>query len=149
MGLETLVLASTAMSVFGSVAGGVGAMQAASFNAKMAEQEAEAARQQAALEAGRVRETGRKILGAQRAATAKAGLEVGEGSPLLIMLETVRQSEEDAMLTRYKGDVRATSLRAEARAQRAEGRRALLGGILGAASEGLKGAALLKFTRQR
>ena len=145
----------------GNIIAAQGSRQEAEFNARIADLEsglasqsaarsdlnAQIARNAAAIEASRTREAGRKVQGAQAAAAAKSGLVVTAGSPLLVMLETLRRSEEDAVLARWKGDVTATGLYADAaqkriqaqslqvRAQmlRAAGRRALLTGGIGSA----------------
>jgi len=153
--------------VAGNIVAARGAQETAEFNARTAELEAgltlqsaarsdlnaTIARNAAGIEVGRALQAGRKLQGTQAAMAAHAGLVVTEGSPLLAQLETLRRSEEDAVLARWKGDVTATGLEADAaqkrvqaealkgRAQmlRIQGRRAILTGTLGALGAGVKG----------
>ena len=136
MGLETLLAASAITQAAGGIGGGIAGMQAGSYNAAVAEREAELARQTAAIEADRVRRAGRKLVGTQRVAAAASGVDVSGGSPLLVMLDTIRQTAEDASLATWKGEVKATGLEAEARAQRRAGRQALIGGLFKAGKAG-------------
>ena len=160
-------LAQGAMGVAGNIVAGRGGQQTAEFNAQVAELEAglalqsatrsdlnaQIARNAAGIEVSRTLEAGRRIQGTQAAQAAHAGLVVTEGSPILVQLETLRRSEEDAILARWKGDVAATGLEADAaqkriqaealrtraQMQRVAGRRTFLGGLLGAGEAGIRG----------
>ena len=128
-------IAGTASSIAGMVGQGTkaaGEYQAASYNAALAEQEAELARTSAAIDAKRIEETatveaararqaagievsrilrtGRRTQGTQAVMAAKSGMDVSQGSPLLAMLNTVRRTQEDAILTRYQADQDATMI---------------------------------------
>ena len=138
MGLEMLLALGAATQVAGSLSAGIAGSQAGRYNAAAAEREAELSRASAAVEAGRIGRESRRVLGAQRAAAAASGVDVGQGSPLLTMLDTIRGAAEDASTARFKGEVRAVSLEAEARLQRRAGRRALIGGLIGAGQAGLE-----------
>jgi len=76
------------------------------------------ARNAAGIEVSRTLEAGRKVQGTQAAMAAHAGLVVTEGSPLLAQLETIRRSQEDAVIARWKGYVTATGFEAEAEQKR-------------------------------
>ena len=160
-----LPIVGSAAAATQSIAAGRAAQQEAEYAAATSElesemalrsaartrQNAEIARTAAAIEAGRLVSAGRTLTGTQAAATAHAGLEVGGGSPLLAMMETVRKSHEDAVLARWKGDVAATGLeeqamqtgiqaemlKTQAKMLRARGRRALLTGIFTAPTAAL------------
>ena len=147
----------------GAVQEGRATQQAQEYNARISEIEAgvagesaarsdlnaQIARNAAGIEVSRTLEAGRKVQGAQAAVAAHTGLVATEGSPLLAQLETIRRANEDAVLSRWKGDVTATgfeaeasqkrlqadALRAEAQMRRIEGRRAILAGYTRASKE--------------
>jgi hypothetical protein len=116
---------------------------------KDAKAEEEQARASAALEAGRIRQRGREVMGEQAAVTAKSGLSVGAGSPLLARLDTLRKSEEDAMIARWKGDVAANTIAAQASIRKSAGYQTFLSGILGATGAGLEWGKEKEKLRQR
>lgn len=127
-------LVTSAADVAGRVGTGVIDQRAQEYNAQIAELEAgiglqsaarsdlnaRIARNAAGIEVGRILEAGRKVQGEQAAITAKSGLVVTEGSPLLAQLETIKRAHEDAVLARWKGDVTATGFEAEAAQKRTQ-----------------------------
>ena len=148
----------TAIRAGGQVWGGLQSRDVADYNAAILEQEAVIARSlppivrgQAAKEAQRIREAGQEVTGAQKTRFAAGGVSVASGSPMLVMLESIRRAGEDAFLARYKGDVRAWELEGRARGLRGAadirrriGRQSLLAGIMGAGSTLLAGSTALK-----
>lgn len=153
MGLETLLAIGAGTQAIGSVVGGVTASGAAGtaattaqreaeYNALVAEREALLARIEAGIEASRIQRAGRRLVSTQRAVAAKSGVDVSQGSPLLIMLDTIQRAAEDASLALFRGEVRAEGLETtaevertagsqEAKILRTQGRRALITGTLG------------------
>lgn len=117
--------------------------QQADYNAAVAEQDARAAKDKAEYDEKAHRENVRKILATQRALYGKSGLSM-EGSPLLVMEDTEKQGELDALAIRYGGDVASARSRSEANLARMTGRNnayAAKGGYIQAGSTLLSGAA--------
>jgi hypothetical protein len=117
--------------------------QQADYNAAVAEEDAKAAKAKAEYDEKAHRENVRKILATQRALYGKSGLSM-EGSPLLVMEDTEKQGELDALAIRYGGDVASARSRSEANLARMTGRNnayAAKGGYIQAGSTLLSGAA--------
>ena len=114
--------------------------KAAKYNAKVAENQATAARNAAAIREQQHREQVRRLAAGQRAGYGGAGV-TGEGSPLLVMADTLEQAELDAQRIRYGGEVSATGLQSQARLQRFQGDQYARAGALGAGTTLLSGAA--------
>ena len=95
--------------------------QQADYNAAVAEEDAKAAKAKAEYDELAHRENVRKILAAQRALYGKSGVSM-EGSPLLVMEDTEKQGELDALAIRYGGDVASARSRSEANLARMQGR---------------------------
>ena len=117
--------------------------QQADYNAAVAEQDAKAAKAKAEYDEKAHRENVRKILATQRALYGKSGVSM-EGSPLLVMEDTQKQGELDALAIRYGGDVASARSRSEANVARMTGRNnayAAKAGYIQAGSTLLSGAA--------
>ena len=134
-----LAVASTAASVIGSLQQGQSAKAAANYNARVAENNAIAARQAAAAEAARERDRALRLTGAQRAAYAKGGVTMS-GSALDVIGDTAAQAELDALTILYGGEARARAAEADAAGQRYAGRQAQSASYAGAGSALLTGA---------
>ncbi|MCD6376504.1 MAG: hypothetical protein J7L94_13310 [Caldisericaceae bacterium] len=120
-----LIAASTAVSAYSSYATGQAQNNAAEANAKAAERKAEYDEQIH-------RERVKQLLSKQRAMIGKSGLEMS-GSPLLLMEDTAKQGELDALAIRYGGKINASRYRAQAQAARTQQ-------VLGVGSSLLTGA---------
>lgn len=114
--LEYLAITAIAVSAAGNAVSYAGAQasadaqkQAANYNAMVAMQEAEAARQAAAYEEARLREAGESLKARQRMLYLKSGVDIGEGTPLLVESDTAAKIELDAQAIRWKGSIGATS----------------------------------------
>ena len=117
--------------------------QQADYNANVAEEEAKAARAKAEYDEKAHRENVRKILATQRALYGKSGVSM-EGSPLMVMEDTQKQGELDALAIRYGGDVASARARSEANVAKMTGRNnayAAKAGYMQAGSTLLSGAA--------
>ena len=117
--------------------------QQADYNAAVAEEDAKAAKAKAEYDEKAHRENVRKILATQRALYGKSGLSM-EGSPLLVMEDTEKQGELDALAIRYGGDVASARARSEANVAKMTGRNnayAAKAGYMQAGSTLLSGAA--------
>ena len=101
--------AGTAVSYAGAQASADAQERASNYNAMVAMQEAEASRQAAAYEEARLRESGEKLKSRQRMLYLKGGVDIGEGTPLLVEADTAAQIELDAQAIRWKGSIGATT----------------------------------------
>lgn len=129
----TAAVAGSAVSAYGAIQAGQAAQSAANFNAASVQQQAQlqadtrnlqleynqqlAARQEAELrtqqarEAEAIRQRGRRILGAQRAAMAKGGVELGEGTPLAILADQAREIELQEADSAFSADLTSRRIR--------------------------------------
>jgi len=101
--------------------------QIAAEQARIADYSAQMAEDEAALEAGRQRKEGLRLLAAQRARYGAAGVTLA-GTPLLVMEETGADYELDALLTEYQGKVEAWNYRNQARLYESRGSAATIEG---------------------
>ena len=150
---EPLTMAAAAASVGSGIMGFKGnqaaaksAQQVAEYNAKVRENELVLEQRQKAQEEVNLRRSSARLAGAQRAATAKSGIQMS-GSPLQALADTYFKSEQDALKIQYAGDIAEARATSDAALTRAEGRarssalktqayQSLLGGVS-------KGATLL------
>lgn len=147
MSFAALGLIGTAVSAFGSIAGGVAQANAADYQAQVADNNARIAQQNAAhaAQAGEQKaadasQKGAANLGAIKAAIAANGLDVNSGSALDVeksarstsQLNTLR-TENDAQLQVYGYRSQATNYAAQAELDRSEEGPDIAGGILGGA----------------
>jgi hypothetical protein len=116
---------STAVAAGGSIAAGVQQQQTAKADAKEATQVA-------AYDEAQSRDRAKRLLGAQRAAYAKAGVDMS-GTPLDVTADTAAQQEIDALAIRWGGQQRAAGFRAQ-------GQQSLIEGVSSAGSSILSGA---------
>nr|WP_156887038.1 hypothetical protein [Pleomorphomonas oryzae] len=142
------------VSAISSVGQGVAAKQAADANAKIQQQNAIRADQQAhnVMTAGMKEEAKQKaettqLVSKQQAAMAANGVDPTFGSPLDLMVDTATLGAQDAAAIRastYRNydDTRnqAVSYRNQANAYKAQGSNALMSGIIGAGTSILTGA---------
>lgn len=89
------------------------------------------------IEEERIRRDLRKILGAQRAATAASGFTM-EGTPLELQVDSEMQADIDIALLRQAGSMEQLRLRTEGRMARAEGEGMASGLYLRAGSAALE-----------
>lgn len=73
------------------------------YNAKVAEANGQAAMDAARLNALKQRDKTRSLLATQRASYGNAGVDVGEGSPLLVAEDTAARGEFDALIMEHEG----------------------------------------------
>ena len=141
MGMTAMV----AGSVAGSVISSYQQYRAGQIEKKVSDQQAgilegDASR---AIESGQedariFRMRGRMAGGSQAQGFAASGVKLS-GSPLLVLEETKRESELDAMKAEYGGQLQAKRLRDEARFRRYAGKQAEIGGMMGAGTTLLTG----------
>jgi len=133
------MLAGTAMSAGSQLAGGRAQKAGYEYGARVAEADATVARQKAAREEEIHRGKLSRLMGTQRAVFGAAGVDIGEGTPLSIAVDTMLEGEREAEFIRYGGEVEATRSLNEARMQRYYGKQAVKAGRIGAASTFLTG----------
>jgi hypothetical protein len=138
--LAAAAVASAAVSAAGAISSGQAQSKMASYNAAVAERDAQAARQQAAFEESRQRQARDALLGKQRAAFAASGV-TPEGSPLLVAAETATQAEIDAEAIRYSGSVAEARANSQAALDRMQGAAARTASYFAAGTSLLQGAA--------
>lgn len=142
--MAVMAIAMVAMAVVSAVS----AMSAAKsekdmneYNAKVAENQAIASRQQAAFEGERIKERSKAVLARQRALYGKAGVEVGAGSPLELAADTAYQADVDMQAVRYSGETQARQAESQAKLDKWQGKVAMRKGYMQAGTSLLKGAA--------
>lgn len=142
-----MTVASTAFQVLGALssAGQASAnykaqAQASEYNAAVARNNAQAARQESTAAQIAQQRRGRQILGAQRAATSQSGVGFG-GSSGDLLEQSGTFAELDALNLAYEGEVRASGFMAQsdldsyyARVSKTNASSARTSGYLGAAS---------------
>lgn len=132
-----------------SVAGGISANNVAQHNAKIAENNATAARQQAAYEADIQRGRQRQIIGAQRAAGAASGLDITQGTPVAVLGDTAKAGEMDILARLYSGESAASAYENDAQNFRAGGKAQRTAGFINAGTSLLSGFGKMAVARNR
>ena len=105
----TWMMIASAVSAVGAIQQGVAASDAASYNSKVAQQNAEAARQQGVAAQEQQARNAKRQQGALTAAYSASGVDSSQGSPLDVLQDSVRQSTYDNLSVKYKYDMGATS----------------------------------------
>ena len=124
-------ITATGLQVGGLAASIIGTLQAGKAQSAQSEFESQLAKSQAiqeeirATEEARLRrKAGEKLESRQRAQFARAGIRVGEGTPLLIMAETALDTAEDISFIKEAGVARSDAFRLRARTFRDIGKTA-------------------------
>jgi hypothetical protein len=133
---------STVVGIASSIGQAQQAKSAANYNAKVAENQAISARQEAAANADMQRRRSAKTLGSMQANYAASGVTL-EGSPLEILEQSARESELDRQTILWSGESRAAGYEATADLERTRGKNAMASGMLSAAGTAIKGGASL------
>lgn len=136
-----IMAASAVVSAVSAIRQGNAADSAAKFNAQVAEQNADAARQQSAAQAKQIERENYMRLGSIRAAQGKSGGAAGEGSVLDVLAYSAAQGELDKQNAIYGGEMAARGYTNTANLDRASGSAARIGGYMKAGSELLGGGA--------
>lgn len=89
------------------------------YNAREAQNQAQIERQKQLFSAQQQAEADRRTRAAARALQGQSGVEVGEGSNLLVDLDSAKQAELNFQAIRYYGDVRVRALTAQSTLDRA------------------------------
>lgn len=131
MGAAVVMLASSAVEAGGGIAGGIGANKAAKKQAAIYDDEANAVLRQGAFEEAQAARSYDRLLGEQKLNIAASGREL-EGSPLLILDQTIRDKEEEIANIRYNTGRARDRQRSAAKQSKQAGRAALTSSIIGA-----------------
>ena len=110
------------------------------YNAQVAQNNAAASRNAAAIDMYQIREKNKRVLATQRARYAKANLQLTMGSPLEIMAASARQGELDAQVARYRGELGAAGFEAQASLLTSQAKSIRQAGVISATSSLLSGA---------
>lgn len=122
------------LKVLGPLLSGFGQKNAANANAETSRLMAESVRAEAEERARmRLRESAR-IAAQGRANFAKAGVEVDEGTPLLVELASREAGEADAKAIRETAAAKGRFYDAQGRQERQKGSNAMIGGLIDAGS---------------
>ena len=116
-----IALLGAAVSAYGAIRQGQQAEAVGRYNATVAQQQAESARQAAAADAETKRRQYERILGTQRARYGASGVIGSEGSPLLVMMQSEEEAALDVARVRYGGTAQAYGLESESRLSRFQG----------------------------
>lgn len=132
---------ATGMSALSALSSGNARGDAAEFQARVAENEAAAQADAGRAQAEKVRMAYREQRGRARAALAGSGAAVDEGSAVLIDQDIARRGESDALSAILTGDRQADSSMQMADQYKIAGKNARSGGVMGAMTSVLGGAA--------
>lgn len=147
MGFAPLMLAGSALSAAGQVAGGIGANRAAGINAANQEKQADQVETQTSANVAASRRTFDKFRGAFRADVAAYGGSAKRGTGLLMAQEAEKAAKLDELNLIVDGKNQAQAIRAGAAMTRYEGKLARNNAIMGGLGTAIKGFADYKEMR--
>lgn len=133
-------VASTAVAAYGAYESHKTASEAADYQAKIASNQAKAAAYSASVRARQERQRTRLIVGRQETLYGASGVSTDVGTPLLVMSESARQGELDALNIEYGGKLARGSFEAESKLRAYEADALLRSGYIRAGSTLLSGA---------
>lgn len=122
------------VSAAGSIVTAMGQQSVANYNAKVSKINAEAAVLEGNYKAGITRKQYDEVAGQQQAAMAKSGIVLDVGTPQVLTTEQSFRTEQAAGIDIWQGQTEATKYRNEAKLYKAQGRMAMVSGVIGAAS---------------
>jgi hypothetical protein len=131
-------IAAAAVSAAGSLVSGISQYGQGKSQARYADANAGIAEQQADSQAAVIREKARRLSGQNRAAIGASGVDIS-GSFLDALADSDIDAELDAQTALWNGKLEAMNQRGQAKAARAVGTSALVGGIFGAGTSALSG----------
>lgn len=137
--LPFIQVAGAIVSAVGAIRQGQAAKAAANYNADIADQNAQVARDQTALAEQQQRRETLMRLGSVRAAQGHAGGDAGAGSVLDILGDVAAQSELERQQVVYEGELKARGYTNTANLDRLSGKTAQRAGYLKAGTELLGG----------
>jgi len=136
-----LQVAGSLGGAIGSIFGGKSEKRAAEARARQLEIQAQEILRRSELNQERIRKEGESFTASQASGFAKGGIDLGTGSPLLVIAETALQFDKDIAEERRQSEFDAAQVRAGAAAARRSGRDSARAGVIGAISSGFRGGA--------
>lgn len=133
-------VAGAAVSAVGAIQQGKAAKKQADLQAGILRQQAQRDRQQAAADEEDFRRDQSRLLAARRAALGASGVDQAAGSPLLVSQDFASEVELAALRIRSGGELRATRLEQQAGLQNFQGSAAQRAGFVRGGSLLLSGA---------
>ena len=120
----TLAVIGLALQATSTLQAGAAEKRAADVEATLGEAQAAQETARAADEEVRRRRAATKLAGAQRAGFAGQGIDISTGTPLLVVAETLLESQEDVEAIRETGRARAKTFISKAQTFREFGKQA-------------------------
>lgn len=142
-----LPMISTVLSAAGSLASGYQQKKMADFQADEANYQASVERDNAKAEAEKIRTLKERQRGSARAALAGAGVDVGDGSAVVIDEDISTRYEQDAFAALLTGDRRGRAMNNQASMYKTAGKNAMWGGVVDAGKSVLGSA--MKYSQWR
>jgi hypothetical protein len=133
MGVETVLLASAVVGAAGQIYSGFGANKTANRQADIYDEQANATIIEGEFQELKTARDFDTLLGQQKLSFAASGRAL-EGSPLLILDQTIRDKETELSNIRSNTARNVSQLRSAAKETKKAGRNAILTGIIGGAS---------------
>lgn len=122
------------MNALAPVLGGMAANQSGKYTRKVMEGNARAANADEAANRERIDYSARVQMGRQLVDQANSGFQVGTGSPVDALRESAINRELDILTSRRRGEAKALGYRQQGNLARAQGKAALVGGIISGAA---------------
>lgn len=139
--MAVLAAAAPYIAAAGAVYGGYTAYQSGKAQEAQSAADAAATAANGRLEAERIRKQAKAQKSAAMAALAQNGVDVGEGSALVINDQITQDSEQDAWMSILGGQRNAARINADGKAAALRGRNALTGSLISAAGTAGEGYA--------
>ena len=146
---DVMMVAGMAMSAMAAMSQGKQQKKIAAHNARMAQQEATLAKQQAAVESKKQLRRMRHLTGKQQVEGTVSGGVTSEGSLLQVMSDDVRTMEHDRQMIIHQGSVRAVRAQGDAAAQTYQGKMAEKNGYMNAAGSLFSGVGQYGLMKQK
>lgn len=143
MGVETVLIASAVVGAGGGIFSGIEANKAARKQAGIYTEQASAAEEAGRFEEAQAIRDFDTLLGEQKLSFAASGRSL-EGSPLLILDQTIKDKETEVANIRRNTAREASQFRSAAKESKRAGRNALYSSIIGGVSGGAKSYASYK-----
>ncbi len=140
---KTAIIGGTALNVAGTLQAGQEQKRVAGIEATLGEAQAAQEEARTADEELRRRRAAVKLAGTQRARFAAQGIDISTGTPLLVVAETLLNTQEDVEAIRETGRARAKTFRSRAQTFRDFGRTAVRTSRIQAGSSLLTGLSQL------
>ena len=127
----------------GGIMAGRAAKDAASYNSKVIRQKADSVAQAKESDTKTLQRKSRGLKAEQRAAYSKGGAMIGQGTPLLVMVEEAGNMQRDILNYRRNRLIEEQQLRSQADAIQWEGKRQARAALFSMGSSGAQGAGTL------